>query len=414
MAETKKLVLGIQDVEDLDQQPDPMPTEPMTLNMGPSHPAMHGTVRIILTVEGETVKDADVQVGYLHRCFEKESEHATYTQVFPYTDRLNYVSPMLNNVGFALAVEKLLGVAERIPERAQYIRVIVGELSRVADHLTCMSAGAMELGAMTIYFWGIKAREWIWELLEELSGARLTHSYVRVGGLAYDLTPNFAEKVLALYPKIDQVLKDIENSLYENRIFRDRMDGTGMITQERALSYGWTGPTLRSTGIDYDVRKAHPYLVYDRFDFDVPVGSKGDNFDRYIVRMEEARQSMRIIEQAFKQMPEGPVCLDDPRIILPPKPSVYNSIEGMISHFKIIVDGVKVPPGEVYSYTEGGNGELGFYIVSDGTGRPYKCHVRGPCFIITSALSEMIINRPIADIVPTFDMMNMIGGECDR
>jgi NADH-quinone oxidoreductase subunit D len=371
-------------------------------------------VRVILTVEGETVKDADVQVGYLHRCFEKEAEHATYTQVFPYTDRLNYVSPMCNNVGYALAVEKLIGIVERVPERAQYIRVIVGELSRIADHLTCMSAGAMELGAMTIYFWGIKAREWIWELLEELSGARLTHSYVRVGGVAYDLTHDFIPKVKALFPKIEKVLKDIEDSLYENRIFRDRMDGTGLITQERALSYGWTGPTLRSTGIDYDVRKAHPYLVYDRFDFDVPIGSKGDNFDRYIVRMEEARQSIRILHQAFDQIPGGSVCIDDPRIILPPKSEVYNSIEGMISHFKIIVDGIKVPPGEVYSYTEGGNGELGFYIVSDGTGRPYKCRVRGPCFIITSALSEMIVNRPIADIVPTFDMMNMIGGECDR
>ena len=414
MAETKKMVLGIQDVEDLQDDDDPMPTEPMTLNMGPSHPAMHGTVRVILTVEGETVKDADVQVGYLHRCFEKESEHATYTQVFPYTDRLNYVSPMLNNVGYALAVEKLLDIVEKVPERAQYIRVIVGELSRIADHLTCMSAGAMELGAMTIYFWGIKAREWIWEMLEELSGARMTHSYVRVGGLAYDLTPDFIPKVKALFPKINVVLKDIQDSLYENRIFRDRMDGTGVITQERALSYGWTGPALRSTGIDYDVRKAHPYLVYDRFDFDIPVGSKGDNFDRYIVRMEEARQSIRILEQAFDQIPEGPVCLDDPRIILPPKEAVYNSIEGMISHFKIIVDGVKVPPGEIYSFTEGGNGELGFYIVSDGTGRPYKCRVRGPCFIITSALQEMIVNRPIADIVPTFDMMNMIGGECDR
>jgi NADH-quinone oxidoreductase subunit D len=413
MSETKKMVLGIQDVEDLAEE-DPMPTEPMTLNMGPSHPAMHGTVRIILTVEGETVKDADVQVGYLHRCFEKESEHATYTQVFPYTDRLNYISPMLNNVGYAIAVEKLLGIVEKIPERAQYIRVIVGELSRISDHLTCLSAGAMELGAMTIYFWGIKAREWVWEMLEELSGARLTHSYVRVGGLAYDLSPDFIPKVRALFPKIDVVLKDIQDSLYENRIFRDRMDGTGVITQERALSYGWTGPTLRSTGIDYDVRKAHPYLVYDRFDFDIPVGSKGDNFDRYIVRLEEARQSMRIIEQAFQQIPGGPVCIDDPRIILPSKDAVYNSIEGMISHFKIIVDGVKVPPGEIYSYTEGGNGELGFYIVSDGTGRPYKCRVRGPCFMITGALSEMIVNRPIADIVPTFDMMNMIGGECDR
>lgn len=413
MAEAKKMVLGVKDVEDYEEE-DELPTEPMQLNMGPSHPAMHGTVRIVLTVEGETVRDADVQVGYLHRCFEKEAEHATYTQVFPYTDRLNYVSPMCNNVGYALAVEKLIGIVERIPERAQYIRVIVSELSRIADHLTCMSAGAMELGAMTIYFWGIKAREWIWELLEQLSGARMTHSYVRVGGVAYDLTDDFIPKAKALFPKIEKVLKDIQDSLYENRIFRDRMDGTGLITQERALSYGWTGPTLRSTGIDYDVRKAHPYLVYDRFDFDVPIGSKGDNFDRYIVRMEEARQSIRILDQAFAQIPAGPVCVDDPRIILPPKSEVYNSIEGMISHFKIIVDGVKVPPGEIYSYTEGGNGELGFYIVSDGTGRPYKCHVRAPCFIITSALAEMIVNKPVADIVPTFDMMNMIGGECDR
>ncbi|HXU70459.1 MAG TPA: NADH-quinone oxidoreductase subunit D, partial [Polyangia bacterium] len=282
------------------------------------------------------------------------------------------------------------------------------------DHMTCMAAGAMELGAMTIYFWAIKGREWIWEILEEISGARMTHSYVRVGGVAYDIHEDIPAKIRALYPKLEQILADLRQALYENRIFRDRMDGTGVITQEKALSYGWTGPCLRSTGIDYDVRKAHPYLVYDRFDFDVPVGSKGDNFDRYIVRMDEARQSIRILEQAFAQIPEGPVCLDDPRIILPPKQAVYNSIEGMISHFKIIVDGVKIPPGEVYSYTEGGNGELGWYIVSDGTGRPYKCRVRPPCFIITNALREMIVNRPIADIVPTFDMMNMIGGECDR
>src|SRR5215831_13481847 len=207
MAETKKMVLGIQDVEDLAEEEDPMPTEPMTLNMGPSHPAMHGTVRIVLTVEGENVRDADVQIGYLHRCFEKESEHATWTQVFPYTDRLNYVSPMLNNVGYALAVEKLLGIVERIPERAQYIRVIVGEISRITDHLTASAAGAMELGAMTIFFWVIKGREWLWELLEELSGARLTHSYVRIGGVAYDLTDNFLPKLEALFPKLEKILK---------------------------------------------------------------------------------------------------------------------------------------------------------------------------------------------------------------
>jgi len=242
----------------------------------------------------------------------------------------------------------------------------------------------------------------------------MTHSYVRVGGVAYDLHEDIPAKVRALFPKIEASMADIEASLNENRIFRDRMDHIGVFTKEQALSYGWTGVSLRSTGVPYDVRKDHPYLVYDRFDFSVPVGATGDCFDRFILRMEEVRQSRRILEQAFDQMPKGPVVVDDPRIILPPKQAVYNTIEAMISHFKIVVDGVKVPPGEVYSYTEAGNGELGFYIVSDGTGRPYRLRCRPPCFLITSALREMIIGGPIADLVPTFDMMNMIGGECDR
>ncbi len=411
----KKLVLGVQDVDDyLDDDFDDLPTEPMTLNMGPSHPSMHGTVRIVLTVEGETVKKGDVQVGYLHRCFEKESEYATWTQVFPYTDRLNYVSPMLNNVGYALAVEKLLGIDDKVPERAQYIRVIVGEMSRITDHLTCTAATAMELGAMTIFFWCVKGREWIYELLEELSGARLTHSYLRIGGVSYDIPDGWVEKLRMVLPKVEKILKDLSDATLENRIFRDRMQGTGKISQETAIQYGWTGPALRSTGVPYDVRMAHPYLVYDRFEFEVPTGSTGDNFDRFLVRIAEVRQSTRILEQALKQIAPGPVVLDDPRIVLPPKQEVYNSIEGMIGHFKLIVDGIKVPAGEVYSYTEGGNGELGFYIVSDGTGRPYKCRVRPPCFAVVSALGEMIVDKPLADIVPTFDTMNMIGGECDR
>lgn len=407
---TRKLVLGVPEVEELDE----LPTEAMTINMGPSHPATHGTVRIVLTIEGEKVQDADVQVGYLHRCFEKESEAATYTQVFPYTDRLNYVSPMLNNVGYALAVEKLLGIVEAVPERAQYIRVLVGEMSRITDHLTCLAASAMELGAQTIFFWLIKAREWIYELLEEVSGARLTHSYVRIGGVVADLTPNFGDKLRALFPKIEKALKDAEDALLENRIFRDRMDGVGVFTPEQALGYGWTGPTLRSTGVSYDVRKDHPYLVYDRFDFEVPVGTHGDNFDRFAVRIAEMRQSRRILEQALEQIVPGPFLIDDPLIVLPPKSEVYNTIEGMIAHFKLIIDGIKVAPGEIYSYTEGGNGELGFYIVSDGTGRPYKCRVRPPCFTIVQALPELIRGGNIADIVPTFGMLNMIGGECDR
>ncbi len=403
-----------EDAEGFDDEEIALPTDPMTLNMGPSHPAVHGTVRIVLTVDGETVTDSDVQIGYLHRCFEKESEHATWTQIFPYTDRLNYVSPLLNNVGFALAVEKLLGIDKQIPERAQYIRVIVGEMSRITDHLTCLGASTAELGAITVFMWMVKVREWLWEILEELTGARLTHSYVRVGGVSADLTANFAERLRNVLGKARETLVDVEKALIKNRIFRDRMDGVGIMTPEDAIAYGWTGPCLRSTGVPYDVRKDHPYLVYDRFDFDVPVGSTGDNFDRYAVRLEEIRQSIRIIEQALDQIAPGPVLHDDPRIALPPKREVYNTIEGMIGHFKIIFDGIKIPAGEVYSYTEAGNGELGFYIVSDGTGRPYRCHVRAPSFIVMQSVHKLIQGVGVADIVPIFGMINMIGGECDR
>jgi NADH-quinone oxidoreductase subunit D len=407
---SRRVVLGMREASDLDELE--LPSETMPLNMGPSHPAMHGTVRMVLEVEGEKISSADIQVGYLHRCFEKESEYATYTQIFPYTDRLNYVSPMLNNVGYAMAVEKLLGI--EIPERARYIRVIVGEISRITDHLTCLGAGAMELGAFTPFLYAIKFREWLWELLEELSGARLTHSYCRIGGVVGDLTEGFGEKLRAILAKGREVLVDVDKLLTRNRIFRDRMDGIGIITKEDCCAYGVTGPMARSAGLAYDVRKDHPYLVYDRFDFDVPIGSVGDNFDRFAVRVEEMHQSMRILEQALDQIPAGPVMVNDPRITLPPKSETYNSIEAMIAHFKLIMDGIRVPPGEVYSFTEGGNGELGFYIVSDGTGRPWKCRVRPPSFANTAILNKVLPGLFIADVVPTFGMVNMIGGECDR
>lgn len=406
----RRVVLGMREASDLDELE--LPSETMPLNMGPSHPAMHGTVRMVLEVEGEKITSADIQIGYLHRCFEKESEYATYTQIFPYTDRLNYVSPMLNNVGYALAVEKLLGI--QAPERAQYIRVIVGEISRISDHLTCLGAGAMELGAFTPFLYNIKFREWLWELLEELSGARLTHSYCRIGGVVADLPEGFGDKLRAVLDKGRTVLTDVDKLLTRNRIFRDRMDGIGIITREDCLAYGVTGPMARSAGLAYDVRKDHPYLVYDRFDFDVPIGSVGDNFDRFAVRVEEMHQSMRIIEQALEQMQPGPVMVNDPRIALPSKTETYNSIEAMIAHFKLIMDGIRVPPGEVYSFTEGGNGELGFYIVADGTGRPWKCRVRPPSFANTQILQKVLPGLFIADVVPTFGMVNMIGGECDR
>jgi NADH-quinone oxidoreductase subunit D len=321
---------------------------------------------------------------------------------------------MLNNVGYAIAVEKLLGIDKQIPERAQYIRVLVGEMSRITDHLTCLGAGAMELGAFTVFLYMLKAREWFYELLEEVSGARLTHSYMRIGGVCDDLTEDFVPRLTDILKRTRVVLEDVSKLLDRNRIFRDRMDGIAIISREDAIAWGLTGPVGRSAGLAYDVRKDHPYLVYDRFDFDVPIGSVGDNFDRYACRVEEIKQSMSILEQAMAQLPGGPVVVNDPRITLPPKSETYNSIEAMIAHFKIIMDGIHVPPGEIYSFTEGGNGELGFYLVSDGTGRPWKCRVRPPCLPAVQIMMKLLPGLFLADVVPTFGMMNMIGGECDR
>lgn len=390
-----------------------LPSEPMRLAMGPSHPAMHGTIRMILDLDGERLLNVDIQPGYLHRGFEKSCERGTWNQVFPYTDRLNYVSPMLNNIGFALAVEKLCEIV--VPERGQYYRVVLGELARICDHFTCNGAAAMELGAFTPLLWLLKVREWIWDILERETGARLTHSFGRIGGMAAPPTAEFKESIRSVIPEVRKVLGELETMLVRNRIFIERTQGVGILKQEDALSMGVTGPVLRSTGIDYDVRKATPYLVYDRFDFDVPVGHDGDNYDRFMVRIEEVRQSLRIIEQALEQMPdEGPVSIDNPRITLPPKREVYTTIEATIAHFKLVMEGIKPPVGEVYSYTEGGNGELGFFIRSDGSGTPYRVRVRPPCWYNLQACRGMLIGHLISDVVSTFGSINMIGGECDR
>jgi NADH-quinone oxidoreductase subunit D len=390
-----------------------LPAEPMMLNMGPSHPAMHGTVRIVLELSGETIRSADVQIGYLHRGFEKMCERGTYTQVFPYADRLNYVSPMLNNVGFALAVEKMLGVT--VPERCQLYRVVLGELARICDHLICNGAMAMELGAFTPFLYFARAREVIWDIFEEETGARVTHSFGRVGGMAQPPTADFKAMVRAGVPRVISLVSEGEKLLLKNRIFLDRVEGVGAISADDALALGWTGVCLRSTGVPYDVRRSHPYSGYDRFDFDVPIGTKGDNFDRFMCRSEEMRQSARIIDQALDQMPdEGPINLEDPRIILPPKDEVYTTIEGTIQHFKIVMEGIKVPAGECYSYTEAGNGELGFYLVSDGSGTPYRVRIRPPCFASVQGLKQLVTGLMIADVVPTFGSLNMIGGECDH
>lgn len=390
-----------------------LPSEPMHLNMGPSHPAMHGTVRIVLELSGENIMKADVQIGYLHRGFEKMCERGNWNQIFPYVDRLNYVSPMLNNVGFALAVEKMLGVT--VPERCQYYRVVLGELARMSDHLTCSGAMMMELGAFTPFLYWIRARDAIWEIFEEETGARLTHSFGRVGGMAKPPTPYFKDMVKACVDRVLKVVAEGEKLVLKNRIFLDRLEGIGKISADDALALGWTGPCLRASGVPYDVRRSHPYLVYDRFEFDIPVGTAGDNYDRFMVRSAEIRASARIIEQALEQMPdEGPINIDDPRVVLPPKEEVYTTIEGTIQHFKIIMEGIKVPAGECYSYTEGGNGELGFYLVSDGSGTPYRVRIRPPCFAVTQGLQQLIEGIMIPDVVPTFGSLNMIGGECDH
>src|SRR4051812_18849852 len=283
----KQLVLGRKDVQDLSDTETELPPDLMTVNMGPSHPAMHGTVRIVLTVDGERVVKGDVQPGYLHRCFEKESEHATYTQVFPYTDRLNYVSPMINNCAWAMTIEKLMGLTDRIPKRVEYIRVIVSEMSRMTDHLTCIGASAMELGAFTPFLYFLKAREWLYELLEKVSGARLTHSYVRVGGIAKDLPDGFHDDLTHTLDQTEKVMVEVETMLNANKIFRDRMAGIGVMSKEDALATGCVGPIARAAGVDYDVRKDYPYSIYPELDFDVPLGTTGDCLDRYLVRIEE-------------------------------------------------------------------------------------------------------------------------------
>jgi NADH-quinone oxidoreductase subunit D len=394
----------------------PMPEDPtseiMEIQMGPSHPASHGTIKFNLRLDGETIADIDVEIGYLYRGFEKMCEQNTWNHVFPYADRLNYASPLLNNVGFALAVEKLAGVT--VPERCQYIRVIAGEISRITDHLTCLGMAASELGAISVGFYMLEAREFLYDLVEALTGARLTVTYCRLGGVMRDLPDGFADRTRAALRQAERVIADCERLLARNRIFVDRMAGIGAISREDALSYGLTGPLLRATGVAYDVRKADPYLVYDRLEFTVPTGTAGDNYDRFAVRMAEMEQSIRIIEQALRQIPEGPVSITDPRYFLPPKQEVYGSIEGLMNHFKLVIEGQKVPEGETYSATEGGNGELGFFLVSDGSGRPYRVRVRPPCFYAMGALGRMLRGHMIADVITTFGQINMIGGECDR
>jgi NADH-quinone oxidoreductase subunit D len=437
-------------------------TRSMLLNVGPSHPAMHGVIRLITELQGEKVIKIDAEIGYLHRAFEKSCEESTWTQVMPYTDRLNYVSPLINNFGYCAAVEKLLAI--EITERCKYIRVIMSEVSRITDHLTCIAASAMELGALTAFLYLMKAREYLYEIVEQVTGARLTVSYGRIGGIKADLPAGFDANLQNALHQTERELLDVDKLLTKNRIWIDRTRDVGVLTKENAITFAITGPLARAAGIHYDVRKAFPYFVYDRMEFDVPLGERGDNYDRYLVRMEEMRQSIRIIRQALRDLPGGPVVVDskgnvmtsfdlvdeaklghtsglvdivstveptlegtekryqrriappDRRVVLPSKEDTYGNIEGLMNHFKLIMDyhGIRPPAGEAYFPVEGANGELGFYVVSDGKDRPCRVRCRPPCFFNMAGLHTMLEGYMVADIIATFGSINMIAGELDR
>ena len=386
--------------------------ELMFLNLGPAHPASHGTIRTFVALNGENISCAISEIGYLHRGFEKSCENHTYNQIIPYTDRLNYCSAILNNIAFAHAVEGILGVD--LPERAIFIRVIVGELSRIIDHLVCLAALLVDMGALTNYWYLYNPREKVYDLLSKLTGARLTNSYMRIGGMSHDVYDGFEKDLSVCLMEIEKGTGDALKLIEHNRIFHDRTQNVGIITQEEAINHGLTGPNLRACGIPYDLRVTEPYYHYETFDFDIALGSVGDVYDRIMVRFEEIKQSTRIIHQAMQRLPQGAICVQDHAISLPPKKEVYSNIEGLMNQFKLIYEGVKVPASESYRAIEGANGELGFFIISDGSGTPYKVKVRPPCFYAMSAYPHLIEGSMIADAVLTLGSLNIIAGELDR
>ncbi len=389
-----------------------METESLPLNIGPAHPATHGALRFLVQLDGETITRAATEIGYLHRAFEKHSEHSTWSQVIPYTDRLNYCSSMMNNVGYCKAVEELLGI--EIPDRAQYIRVIVSELTRIMDHLICVSTSIVDLGGLTNFWYFYNVREEIYDFTERLCGARLTTNYTRIGGVMRDFPPDFDEGIRKVLKSLDRAILDVTRLVEKNRIFMDRTQGIGVVSREEAVNYGFTGPCLRASGVPYDIRRASPYYHYDEFDFEIPVGTMGDTYDRLMIRVEEMRQSQKIIEQALERIPAGPVLIDNPKVALPPKENVYHSIEGLMNHFMLVMDGIKPPKGEVYSVTEAANGELGFYLISDGGSRPYRVHCRPPCFPLAAAYARMVEGGMIADAIAVLGSLNIVVGELDR
>ncbi len=386
--------------------------ESLTINMGPSHPSTHGVLRIVLELDGEVITKATPDIGYLHRGDEKIAETMQYNQFVPYTDRLDYLAPMANNVAYALAVEKLMDW--KLPPRGQAIRVLCCELARISSHLLGIGCYAMDIGAMTVFLYTFTQRETIYNLCEQLTGARFTTTYTRIGGMTRDMPEDFPSRVRAFIKELLPCLDEIDKLLTRNPIWLDRTKNVGTITREDALAYGITGPNLRSTGADYDIRKAHPYLGYEHYDFEVPVGTVGDCFDRYLVRMEEMRQSARILEQALTKMPTGPVCVENPKGLLPVKPDVLTKMEELIHQFILVTQGIDAPAGEVYSASENPKGELGFYINSRGGGVPYRLKIRAPSFANLSILPKILPGHYVSDVPAILGSIDFVMGECDR
>jgi NADH-quinone oxidoreductase subunit D len=382
-----------------------------TLNLGPTHPATHGIFQNILKMDGEIIVDAEQTIGYIHRAFEKIAEHRPYYQITTLTDRLNYCSSPINNMGWHMTVEKLIGVD--IPKRAQYMRVIIMELSRIADHLVCNAVIGVDTGALTGFTYLFQWREKIYDIFEQICGARLTTNIGRIGGLERDFNDEVYKKIKAFLQEFPKAFKEFSDMLERNRIFYDRVINTGPISGARAMEYGFTGPNLRAAGVDYDVRVMNPYSSYQDFEFDIPIGVNGDTYDRFMVRQQEIHQSLRIIKQALDNMPQGKWFADVPEFYLPPKEDVYNKMEALIYHFKVVMGETEVPKGEVYHAVEGGNGELGFYLISDGGRAPFRLHFRRPSFIYYQAYPEMIKGGMLSDAILTMSSMNVIAGELD-
>jgi len=386
--------------------------ELMVVNLGPSHPASHGTIRTLCALDGEEIVAAACEIGYLHRGFEKSCENHDYNQIIPYTDRLNYCSALMNNIAFAKTVEDMMDIT--LPDRGIFIRVLLAELSRIIDHLVCLSAGLLDMGAQTNYWYLFNPRNDAYEFISKLTGARLTNSFMRIGGMAHDLYDGWQSDLEDILKNIDKGVTESLKMVRHNRIYNDRLTDISVVNAQKAMSYGFSGPNLRASGVPFDLRFTEPYYYYDSFDFNMVVGSVGDTYDRMMVRFDEIHESMKIIRQAMSAMPSGEINVDDKRIIMPSKECVYDSIEGMMNQFKLVIDGVRVKEGEYYGAFEAANGELGFFIVSDGSGTPYKVKVRAPSFYHIAALPKIIEGYQLADAVLTLGSLNIIAGEMDR